>query len=1817
MELNYDQLKAKRSSIKGKITRIKNWVSANAQTEVNLKHFKLNHDNLLNALDKYDEVQDSIELIPIDQTNDTEDRSETELSVNTLIVTLQECMEKLSPPLSSTASDTPQSINRQSVNTPMVKLPEVKIKPFSGELSEWATFIQLFDALITENPALTNIQRFIYLKSFLRDEPLKIIESLSATNSNFSVAIDLLKKRYENKLSVVNAHFIALLEINSVVKCNAPNLRDFTTSLRRSLDQIKKLNYTDSELWELLLVYLFQKKLDFGTRKAFETERDISVLPNLNQFLEFLEKKSTILENLSSVDSSSDKHKTPRNVNLHVQNDRHAPNPKGQNRSTINCIFCSQSSHKIYKCDRFKKLAHNDRLNFVTSKRLCFNCLGTGHSKNDCTSNNCFLCSRNHHTLLHNPQVPAAPDPHHKQSRHFQAHYSQPVTDQRFQNGQNPMSRNTFVNFNAQCGTSLSHKQPINPQNSQNHDFSIPPPHVESQSLHSNSLNLSSISSRNGHVLLATACVTLYRDNGRPIQAKALLDCASQNSFITTNFVNELNYIPYTRHLNISGISQESLMSNKMVDLIIHSNVYNKQFQLSCAILPNITCKLPQIPLDKSRLNIPMHCKLSDPFFSSPSDIDMLIGADLYYDLLLDETYRLGRNLPVLQNTHLGWVIAGNFPITTPPRNRNSSQLNVNSSFLQPRNAPDTVSMLVHSSEDSSLDKLLPRFWNIEEISEKSVLPIEDELAESIFSSTTKILANNSFQVDLPLKSPTEYDKLGDSFFIAKKRFLNLEKKFQRNPSYFREYKKFIDEYIELNHGRFVPLELTNENSCNKYFFPHHAVIREQSTTTKLRVVFDGSCKTSSHLSLNDIMLKGYQVQPDLFDILCRFRSYKYVLTADIEKMYRQILINPSQTFLLNILWRDNPKVPLNCIELRTVTYGTNCAPFLATRVLNEIAIKNQANYPLASQTLLQQCYVDDLLTGVDNLTQLNDLYTQLNSLLGLHRFHLHKWCSNSKEFLEHISLENSVEINLDFDDHPNKVLGVKWVPFDDTLSISVPFIAVKPQVTKREILSTIAQCYDPLGLLQPVIVLGKIIMQRLWILKLNWDTPITDQSIIKDWHDFSKNLNCLTSLRIPRYLFSNSQLETIEFHGFADSSMKAYAACIYVRTVYQNGNVSSHLLTSKSRVAPIKVVSLPRLELCAMLLLSRLIQKATEIFENRLALQSVHLWTDSKIALCWINSHASRWSTFVANRVSMIQEITSKFQWHHIKSELNPADIPSRGMSPQQIPHCDLWWHGPNFLLSPSIDFSQVEQDFSLKTNEEERKVVLVNLDQVEKSEFWNDLFSRVSKFRSLQRIVAYVLRFIYNSSHPENTKLGTLSVNELQNSLNLIIKVVQEKHFSKEKAALLNEHPVSNRTLLSLNLFLDENKIIRVGGRLTNADIAFDQKHPILLPSHNAVVTLMLIQEHQRLGHAGAQTVLSNVRLKFWPLNGLREIKHIIRKCLTCFRLSAQPSQQIMADLPECRVTASRPFVNVGVDYGGPFVIKSSKLRKAPLIKVYMAIFVCMSTKAVHIELVTDLSTEGFIATFKRFTSRRGNPSQIFSDNATNFLGACNNLKELYAFFKNKNHCDAIHNYLGKSETQFKFIPPRSPHWGGLWESAIKSAKYHIKRLIGNAHLTFENFYTVLTQIEAILNSRPLCALSNDPNDLHSLTPGHFLIGTSLTAFPEKDLTNVAENRLSCWQRCTQIQQNFWKRWSVDYLNRLQHRPKWMKKCLNLKVNDLVLIKEDASIPLNWPLGRVIETFPGRDNHVRAVKLKTQNGIYTRPITKVCLLPENSNNM
>lgn len=406
-----------------------------------------------------------------------------------------------------------------------------------------------------------------------------------------------------------------------------------------------------------------------------------------------------------------------------------------------------------------------------------------------------------------------------------------------------------------------------------------------------------------------------------------------------------------------------------------------------------------------------------------------------------------------------------------------------------------------------------------------------------------------------------------------------------------------------------------------------------------------------------------------------------------------------------------------------------------------------------------------------------------------------------------------------------------------------------------------------------------------------------------------------------------------------------------------------------------------------------------------------------------------------------------------------------------------------------------------------------------------------------------------------------------------------------------------------------LDAQGILRVGGRLRHSMLNYDEKYPIILPKQSSLTRLIIIHAHHATLHGGPQLTLNYLRQRYWILKGRNMVRSLIRQCIVCFREQPRSSQPIMGNLSAERVTPSRPFLHTGIDYAGPIQFRTSKGRGHKTHKGYIALFICLATRAIHLELVSNYTSEGFIAAYKRFTARRGLCTCLYSDNGTTFRGANQLLKSLFQA-ASKEH-ERLSTSLTMEGTAWKFIPPAAPNFGGIWEAGIKSAKYHLRRIIGNHTLTYEEFTTVLTQIEACLNSRPISPLSEDPNDLTPLTPGHFLIGSPLLSIPEPSTLSIPTNRLGRWQLLTNMQEHFWRRWSKEYLHCLQQRRKWTAQSTPAQPGDLALIRDDHLPPAKWSLGRITTIHPGSDGHVRVVTLRTLRGLTTRPVTKISILP------
>ncbi|XP_050431415.1 uncharacterized protein LOC126839984 [Adelges cooleyi] len=1279
------------------------------------------------------------------------------------------------------------------------------------------------------------------------------------------------------------------------------------------------------------------------------------------------------------------------------------------------------------------------------------------------------------------------------------------------------------------------------------------------------------------HVFLATAVIIVLDKFGNKCQCRVILDSGSQINFISKRLATLLQLPARKTCLPISGIGAKQVQAASSINIKVSSRVSDYEVDLLCYVLPNIVSALQSCAEPQGGWNIPSELipQLADPDFDKHRAVDLLIGGGIFFDILGTERRMLLPAALCLQESQFGWVVTGELEATC--------LLGINS--VGEALEEDWKALLLR--EDSGYGQT----------SKSNLKSLEETETVQHYHETAMRNENGRFVLRLPVKETVH--KLGNSITMATSRFFSVERRLQRDQHLRTEYIKFMQEYLDMGHIKCVSNETTIPD--RSYYLPHHAVLKTSSLTTKLRVVFDASANSSSGLSLNDVLKRGPTVQEELFAILARFRKYQYVITSDIEKMFRQIEISEQDWDLQRILWRADPSKTLQTYRLTTVTYGTTPASFLSTQCLISLAEQNEQTYPRASSVIRQDFYMDDLMTGCDTEAECLQLQQEVSTILDSAKMPLRKWCSNSESVLKGIGKnEQDPLFTLDIsDDDTVKSLGLGWKPFIDDFRFNIIAISRDTKLTKRTLLSQLNRIFDPLGFLSPVLVKGKIFLKQLWQLKVDWDSPLQEE-LQKRWRLYYSELEKLKELSIPRKCIYNANA-LVELHGFCDASMEAYGACIYVRSLGYDGKWHAQLLCSKTRVAPLKGVTIPRLELNGAVLLVQLAYKVAESW--KIDVQSFKLWTDSMIVLGWLNSDSSRLKTYVANRVVQILEVSTAEQWRHVRTDENPADVVSRGLRPQDLVDNNIWWTGPSWLSEDESGWPRIANVRMAEDDVPDLRTIRLALTGMIVPEM--DMLQHHSEWSRLKRATAWLWRFI-DYQWPRFSKVvhetSYLTVSELRRAESSILRRVQTEAFPEELRALQNGKELPTRSKLRcLHPFLKDGLIL-VGGRLKNANIPDTQRHPIVLPPSHKVTRLLMEYTHKELLHGGPQSMLAEMRRRYWPLRGRVMARSVAHKCVRCIRVKPTMLQPIMAPLPRDRVQCSRPFAISGVDFAGPLIIRSG-VRRVSGRKAWIAVYVCFSTRAVHLEPVEDLTSSAFIASLRRFMARRGKCTKIYSDNGTNFVGAQKELSPCLA---------GIDDKMAKEGVEWHFNPPSAPHFGALWESAVKTTKFHLTRVIKDARLTLGELTTLLCQVEACVNSRPMTPLNSDPSEAEAITPAHFLIGGPMMIPPEANIPEEDVQHLRRWRFVQGLMQSFWRRWHAEYLPQLQVRGKWTYQKKDLVVGDVVIIKEDCTPPTKWKLGRVVQLHPGKDGTVRVVTLKTaNNNELRRPAVKLCRLP------
>ncbi|XP_039907300.1 uncharacterized protein LOC120746094 [Simochromis diagramma] len=1296
--------------------------------------------------------------------------------------------------------------------------------------------------------------------------------------------------------------------------------------------------------------------------------------------------------------------------------------------------------------------------------------------------------------------------------------------------------------------------------------------------------------------------VSSVQEPHREILTYALLDTQSDSTFVLDDILDKLNVDVQPVKLKLSTMTAiDTVISSKSVHGLQVRGLHSE----SCIQLQQAYSR-DFIPVDKSYIPTKETALLWPHLRSLANklpplqdcDVGLLIGYDCPSVLAPLEVIIGDKHEPFAQRSELGWSIIGS---SNPHLDRQGNQSFVHRLTVKELPVPSATDVLKSLESDFA-----------ERTYENKYVSQEDVHFIQFLSNHITQREDGHYEMPLPFKGNSP-PNLPNNKRLATVRLQCLKKKLKANKQYYDQYRTFMEETI--NRGDAEPAPIASQGQT-EWYLPHHGIYHPRKPD-KLRVVFD--CSAKSHgVSLNDTLLTGPDLINPLVGVLCRFRKEAVAVICDIERMFYQFVVTPESRNYLKFLWWKEGDLEKEPQEYRMAVhlFGAASSPGCTNFGLKHLARQHQTDYPLASAFVEKNFYVDDGLASVSSVEEAKELIIQSQELCRKGGLRLHKFNSNEEAALSNLDpSERAATIEPHgFDPSPSeRALGIQWSIKEDTFSFN---ISLKDQSsTRRGCLSVIASLYDPLGFIAPFILSGKHILQELCHRGIGWD-DLLPEDVKPRWEKWINGLFKLKEVSIPRCYHPHDfqNIVRVELHHFSDASCLGYGACSYLRYKNDKDEVHCSLVIGKARVAPSKVTSIPRLELAAAVVSAKVsvLLKA----ELDMKINDEFFWTDSQVVLGYINNDARRFHIFVANRVQLIRDNSNPNQWYYVDTSENPADHASRGLHVSDI-HSTNWLQGPKFLwerelrLTPSTPAELLVGDPEVKT---------IQVLATDVSTF-NDILDRLNQFSSWTKLIKVVARIKRLRSQQEHTEHVTIE--EREKAAEAVIKIVQQHAFPHEIKTFQAKGDLPNSSsLFSLDPIWSDG-LLRVGGRLKWSSLCHKVKHPLIVPSNSHITKLIVSHYHAKTCHQGRSQTQMELRANgFWVIGGSKLVAKMIHTCVLCRKLRRPTESQRMAELPKERLEASAPFTFSGMDCFGPFIVKTARKEH----KRYGLIFTCLYSRAVHIEMLEDLSTDSFINALRCFISLRGAVQQLHCDQGSNFVGARNEFKEAL------KQCDTkqLETFLSEKQCEFVFNAPSASHAGGVWERQIRTVRNVLNATFAQCpgRLDDASLRTLLYEAMAIVNSRPLSVDGiNDPQALEPLTPNHLITMKTKVALPppgvfmKEDL--YATKR---WRRVQYLIEQFWGRWKKEYLLNISTRQKWHLPRRNLKVNDIVVIKDD-NLPRNhWQLGRVVETFQDHDGLVRRVKVRvgerkpqrkqdapSKPSVIERPIQKLVLLLEN----
>lgn len=1285
------------------------------------------------------------------------------------------------------------------------------------------------------------------------------------------------------------------------------------------------------------------------------------------------------------------------------------------------------------------------------------------------------------------------------------------------------------------------------------------------------------------------------KDTQECLETYALLDSGSNSTFCTESLVQRLGVKSTDVKIKLTTLDKHEEVNCSLVQELevsdLDENVFIK--------LPEVFTR-PEIPVASEEIPKQEDIEQWDYLNSQVqlpklvSKVDLLIGVNVPEALEPKQVISSQDGGPYATKGLLGWTING--PIGR--KFKGQASFFVKKTQVHPMCSSCIDFIDAYEDNNVGLSRDDVKFM---ELVENSLIQNED----------------HHYETALPIKDPEK--SFPNNRIQAERRLAYLKRRFQKDPKFQEDYVSFIEDMIQKGYAEKVPAGSASKDDGKVWYLPHHGVYHAKKPG-KIRVVFDCSAKYQG-MSLNDRLLQGPDLTNNLVGVLTRFRQEPVAVMADIESMFYQVRVKEDDRDLLRFHWWPQGNLDEDFVEYRMsvhifgATSSPSCTNF-AMRKHAECSVDEFGEDVV--DTVLKNFYVDDCLKSLPSSDNAITHARDLSKLMESGGFKLNKWISNDRKVLESIpECKRAKEVkNLDLNKDAlpvERALGLGWCAENDVFKFEI--VVKDHQTTRRGILSITSSMYDPLGLVSPVIVPAKILLQDLCRLDLGWDDEIPAELKVK-WSNWLDDLPELAKFSINRCVKPSNfgNIVNSQIHHFSDASQLAYGSASYLRLVNEDDQVHCVLLMSKSRLVPLKRITIPRLELAAAAV-SVKVHKFL-MSELEIPIDKVRFWTDSMTVLRYLEHDTKRFHTYVANRVAYIRNDTVPEQWGYVGTKSNPADDVSRGMTGEAFLNCKRWVNGPEFLWKDKCDWPVRPDVGSMSKDDPEVKQNVVILKAGVERKSSSELiavFQRFSSWLRLKKFVALCLRMQRwfrkkKSCCEESTppkKVDLITVGELETAEEEICRVFQHEAFEEEIQVLSKKGTVKKSSpLVRLDPILIDG-VLCVGGRLNRAPIPNSQKHQVIVPKNSHLSKLLVWHFHLVSGHSGREHVLSLLREKFWVVQANSTVRRMLHNCFGCKRRQSPALQQKMADLPFDRVSPGNPpFTSVGIDCFGPFYVR----QKRSTVKRYGVIFTCLVVRAVHIEIAHSLESDSFIQSLRRFIARRGQVKEMRSDNGTNFVGG------------EKELCDAIgewnqqkiHEFLLQKNIDWHFNPPTGSHHGGVWERCIRTIRKVLNALLKEQTLNDESLLTLMAEVEGVINSRPLTTVSADAKDLEPLTPNHLLQlkqGCSLPpgVFGEHDLYSRKR-----WRQVQYLADIFWKRWTREYLPLLQQRQKWNSTKRNVAVNDIVLLVDDTSPRNMWQIGRVSAVYPDNNGFVRRVRVVTRTSTLERPITKLCLLEE-----